>query len=767
MKSIFQHKLFAVFCVCLLTFLPLWYFFQTIFNYPDSFLFSRSVDALKNYFIPAWYIKHDNGIWFSGMNYPYGEHSLFTDNQFPIAYMCQWLQRMGFNIADHTSAIINYLLLLSFFPCAIFLFLLLDEFKVARWYSVLCAVAITMLSPQVQRITGHFSLAYPFVIPMVMYFLMRMMKSEIKWKWFIYICIAATFSGLMHLYHAAMVALFLISFAFFYFIAFRSRKNFRFKDAIYVLLAGIIPLMILKGYVFLTDPVQDRVQIPWGFLLLHADFQTVFYPPFWSWNKLFGSRERMWEGYAFIGIVGQVAFIAFCTRTLFYAFKRKFSKIFFLPVPDFLLISFWASVPVLLFSISLPWIWGMQEYLNYIPFIQQFRSAGRFAWVFYYVFSLYSAFYLYLVFRMILMKRLQSVAYFIAALLFIGWSVDVFYNFKHISNEFQQARLSKDFFRNDKYVLLLREKGYAPKDFQAVLSFPMFEEGSEKLTLHVREASLIEAIKTSYSTGLPLMNGYTGRTSVSESMKLMQMASGPATEKSILNELKSNLPILLVSNQLDQLSNFEKQIIEKAELIFTEGPVDMYKLSLESLRSQYEDMRLRFYKQPQLFSYDSVYLTSPSKALVMKRFSSGSTSKKFLDKGKYLASGDLALYNGIIPFAADSQVFEASFWEKVFTESYEIPLMYYRQYEASGKLIEEQVVNPCTPTENYDGWYLANFTFTLWNSDNRVEFFMQGRQIEIDRFLIKPMGLDVYAEVRSDSSFVVNNYYISPPLHAR
>lgn len=717
------------------------------------------MDAIKNYFIPGWYIRYDNGLWFTGMNYPFGDHAIYTDNQLPISWVCQQLQRAGFNIAEHTPALLNYLLLLSFFPCAVFLFLILDEFRVARWYAIPCAVLITLLSPQVQRMNSHLSLAYPFVIPMAWYFLMRMLRSGKPVKWMILNTGAILFSGLIHLYYAAILGLFIFSFAIVYLLVSKTQKNFSIRIFISMLVTALLPILLLRLFISITDPVQDRIRIPYGFLAFHADFQTVFYPPYWSWNKLFGTHQRVWEGYAFVGIVGQVAFLAFSLRTIWYSWKRKFRKIFFLPLPEFMIISFWAAVPVLLFSIALPWIWGLQSWLNYIPLIQQFRSVGRFAWVFYYVFSVYSAYYFFIVCRMILFRNMSSLAYFIVALLITGWSVDGFYNLKRIGDGYNDAKIGGDVFRNREYAAALAAKGYTPENFQAVLSFPLFVEGTEKLALPVTEASLTEGAKSAFTFGLPMIDGFLGRTSLSQGMKLMQMASGPGTEKILLKEMKSDLPILLVVNHFDDLSFYEKEIIARATPLYSNTKADFYKLTLENLKSEYDWMRSRLYREPVLLKKDFFYITSPTEAIIMKK-NPGAAKDTFLSKGFYSDSGRFVWYEGTIPAASDSQIFEISFWEKAFTDSYQSPKMHYRQFDANGRIVDEQLSNPCIPTENYNGWFLANYTFTLRHASNTISLVMEGKNIEVDRLLIKPQGMSVYSEVTADTSFVFDNHFI-------
>ena len=69
-----------------------------------------------------------------------------------------------------------------------------------------------------------------------------------------------------------------------------------------------------------------------------------------------------------------------------YLIRKKIHLIVKPVLPNLLRASVWASVFVLLLSMCLPFQLGMEFLVDWLPFLKQFRSLGRFAWVFYYVF---------------------------------------------------------------------------------------------------------------------------------------------------------------------------------------------------------------------------------------------------------------------------------------------------------------------------------------------------------------------------------------------
>ena len=102
---------------------------------------------------------------FDGMNYPYGEHVVYTDNQ---PFFSNILRVFG---AFADMAI--YLVFLSAFTGGWCLYLILKRHELIWWFALISALGITLLSPQFLRLGGHYSLAYAGLIPVVFYFILR------------------------------------------------------------------------------------------------------------------------------------------------------------------------------------------------------------------------------------------------------------------------------------------------------------------------------------------------------------------------------------------------------------------------------------------------------------------------------------------------------------------------------------------------------------------------------------------------------------------
>ena len=90
---------------------------------PNIYVFGKGFDAWKNYFTPAWFVEYDSGFHFSGMNHPFGEHVLFTDNQPLISWILGLINQNLFSISNYTVGILNLLMLFSIVGGMYFLFI--------------------------------------------------------------------------------------------------------------------------------------------------------------------------------------------------------------------------------------------------------------------------------------------------------------------------------------------------------------------------------------------------------------------------------------------------------------------------------------------------------------------------------------------------------------------------------------------------------------------------------------------------------------------
>jgi len=194
-----------------------------------------------------------------------------------------------------------------------------------------------------------------------------------------------------------------------------------------------------------------------------------------------------------------------------------------------------AAILTLLFSMGIPFIWGMEFLLELLPPLKQFRSLGRFAWIFYYVFTVFTAYTVYLWFRTLAIKNKPIFIVILMAGVVGLWTTEVFIHFSQIN---KRLMLTDNYFSDTStdYVQILEDNGFTPNEFQAILSLPYFHIGSEKMAIHRNGIAFVNAAAVSYSTGLPMIQSHMSRASISQSNKQIQLLSNEQIKKEILND---------------------------------------------------------------------------------------------------------------------------------------------------------------------------------------------------------------------------------------
>jgi hypothetical protein len=263
-----------------------------------------------------------------------------------------------------------------------------------------------------------------------------------------------------------------------------------------------------------------------------------------------------------------------------------------------------------------------------------------------------------------------------------------------------------------------------------------------------------------YDTKLPMIDSHCGRTSLSHTMNALQLVSSPLIERNIVKDFPSDKPILLIVTDTS-LTKDERLVISKGKFIATEGVLFLYELPLTSLDPPFHQARKDFLlNKDSLRRSGNLLFHSEKNDLV---YSHQLVAGNPFDSGLKKKSDTIQLFNDLMSGADTSTTYEASIWNRVFTDSYESPELVVRQFDSKNKMIQELVSIPKEEPDNAYGWLRQHVDFKLTDLNSRVEIFIRGKRIEANYFLLRPATLDVYDRVATDSSFWLNNYFIPPP----
>ncbi len=737
------RKLFIPFILLVLVVAALYVHFGEFVLEPNRYMLHGKSDGLKNYYTPSYYIQNDKGWRFTGMNYPFGEHVVYTDNQPLISSCLNLIDNNIVTISNYTVGILNSLMFLSLWLCAWFLFLILHrKLHLPQFYAVVFSLLITFLSPQIARMTGHYGLAYTCFIPMVWYCLISLQQSKNMLPGtlsLLALCICFSF---VHLYYLLIGALFLLAYWFVFAFEYRNTFSNIKKRSAFLLIAALVPLVVVRLVISLSDPIIDRPVAPFGLTFYRAFLETVFLPVYGPVQELFQqvipyTTDRR-EGHAYIGFIGLLVALF----TIFRLLKRVFKgdRRIRLTQVKWLNQSLKAAVLTLLFSLGIPFIWGMEFLLELLPPLKQFRSLGRFAWIFYYVFSVFTAYTIYLWFRSFTIKNKPL---FTVSLLVFGIGIWMVESYIHLRETKAQLIPVENYLSNTSNDLLktIENQGYVPDEFQAILSLPYFHLGSEKLSIHRDGKAFESAVNVSTKLGLPMIQVQMSRTSISQTAKLVQLLSDSLIPKEIINQLPNQKPFLLVvTNKV--YDPYEAHLIGKGKLIYKSNEFSLFELPISAFTTTLTNERLVYgYQKP-------IYWNSFENSTQRHRLSgTGAFYKK---------DGQVELLSWKLP--NETSFIELSFWIYLEPSVYGLPEVEI-QHLTNNKVISETKINPQQLTDIYKNWLKVTAEFKVKPEFDQLKVLLDGNSYWIDDLMIRKKSINTYVTI--DKTVKKNNYTIS------
>ena len=130
---------------------------------------------------------------------------------------------------------------------------------------------------------------------------------------------------------------------------------------------------------------------------------------------------------------------------------------------------------------------------------------------------------------------------------------------------------------------MLSATGYRADDFQAILQLPLASAGAEKISIDRGGWFMRQSWQCAWETGLPIINSVMSRTSISQTLGLIQLISDPYIDKVRLDDMDDRPLILLASRDLAPLIKSEKRIIALADSIGEVNDVCVYTLTVDKL----------------------------------------------------------------------------------------------------------------------------------------------------------------------------------------
>jgi len=755
-----KKNILAIFLSLFFTIILFGFLFKPVIEHPNSILYSKSGDAIKSYFNFSYYLKFDEGIKHDGINYPYGDHLQYINSHPLYVQMIKFVDHHIYPVANYGVGILNLTMIISLILAVPFLFLILRHYSLPRWYAAILSVILLLLTPQFDRIHGHFEMVYAFFLPMYWYLLIRFRSRNNPWLWGTLLVAAGLIGGFTSAYFASFYAIFILGVLLVEIWNYRKNLASYWKAGLTLLILAILPLVIVKGVVSLTDWANDRPDHPYGFDVYHATFLSIFLPFTSPLKSLIGDYVNMnfeWEGRAYVGLPASILAVSIFITAIVQVFSKKKSswKIF---SPDKTMkIYLPAAILVLLFSMCIPFKYGLGFLLDILPPVRQFRALGRFSWIFYYVFTIYAAWFFYRLYRLLRTKKMPVAAILVLVFVLAYWSIDAGTNIQ---------RSTRGLFNNNdklessdtEFLSRFQEAGVQPEEFQAIFFLPFASTCGDKLLFEGGMNAFSEAMKCSYHTGLPLIQSFSPRLSFTNALSSIQMLADPAIEKVRLKDMTEK-PILLVCTK-ENMHPEEAWLQSKAEVFWEDKYISLSKLPLSVFNESYQEWRNKVVTDSKSMIADG--LTDSTKpSFIYQNFENEKGEFVFSGNGSfYSKKGEHEILNTKLDASFDTTTYELSFWLYVDTRVYDMPKANLIVTKENGEK-SEQRLNTREVHNVYNHWIRVSTNINLKPGD-RVQLKAKGKYVSIDDLLLKPKKAQIMIKVNDEFSLFNNFPYTTP-----
>ncbi len=756
---------FGMLALVLLTILFIFGRFPDFFKYANSRVIEPWGDGYKSYITILYHIKHDSTYsHFEGMNYPYGEHVIPADTQPLISNVLRFISRNIIDVYPYALGIVNFSLLLGIFLCALFLYLIFRRLKLPDWYSILVALGLTFLSPQLARIAFHYGLGHPEVLVIVLYLLLRF-DEKMHWKWSLYMALVVWAYANIHFYYFAIMAFTIGGFFFFRYLRKRQWNQLP-QYALHFAIQLVLPLIFFVFWMYYNDPVKDRTDSPWGFFTYRAFPEGVFYSadlPHFRWidNHLVHLRHVGVESQSYIGLVCVITLVVILIPWL-----RKLMRQPALSLPvtqnDFLNNIFYTGLAIVLFAFGLPFILpGFDALLEYSGPIRQFRSIGRFAWVFYYTTGIVAFTWLFY-----WMMERSGLRKWVLALALLVLALEAYWN-AHVQN-FDLDKVEE--FEQGKAFTEITDLDYSK--YQAILPIPYYNIGSDNFWWHLSGFIGQKSETLTLQTGLPTTGAMLTRTSLGQTLNQIQLVTEPYHIPRILEDFPNQKPLLLLWDEerhQEKHRNYEhlreglQPIFRKDELLFYELPLALFAERIEQRKTAV----IAAIDSSGLYPNGPFFLSDSISQYVYRSFDDQPADQQYHGAGAFQGVMDLenVVYEGPLPLT-ESNRYLISAWMFLEKDLYpRTELVLQEILPGTSEPIQERKI-PCREwltAFDGNGWALLEGQFVGQQSGSTLRISLQNKELGdqplwLDELLIRPSHLHLYQKT-TEELFKDNRWY--------
>jgi len=434
------------------------------------------------------------------------------------------------------------------------------------------------------------------------------------------------------------------------------------------------------------------------------------------------------EGDAYVGLAVGVGFVIALVRWIITGFRKPF----FRNVPSvhapFLNRIFGAAVLLLLFALGIPFIIpGLESLENYIGPLRQFRSVGRFAWVFFYVLNIlfFVNLYHFASKRAPIWKSLLAVA----CVLILLVEANQFQHYK--TYEMRRIATTKDGKRFTDYPI-----DYSK--YQASIPIPYYNIGSDNFWYAPAGMVLQQSLILSNQTSLPTTGGMLTRTSRAQTMQQLELIAEPYRVPSILGDLPDKRPFLMLRQKgisekgQAEFAHFydEKWTIlkENAGTDLIEVPYDYFQKRTDSLKAEIS----KTLQSQALVEHGNIAYQDSVERVAYFDYEEKAPSKSYFGNGGFegrFGEGQVIVMQHI-PNAIVDTLYELSFWLDCTEDRHSMTVLKLEEMDQNGYAVQTKECYPRFGVKHIDGqWAMGALDFKISSPDHFIKVTMRNNNV--------------------------------------
>lgn len=711
--------------------------------HPNNQTFFPNGDLLVTLSDMIYHVRYDKDGTFSGMNYPDGEYIFMTDANGSFATVFRWIDTYLFSIDQVLPGLLLSIIFLLIGMCGMFLFMILRTSGIKTWLAMILAPLITLLSPQMVRIACHLSLSFPFVIPMIMLWLLRKYRVPKIETWDAVFVLVTFFFFMNNAYIGFIMCMLAGVTGFVLWVLDRKQKQHR--TAAYIMMVTPVLITVLV-YIILkvNDPYSDRLEEQWGFFHYHTRLYSLFYPKYSFVASLFdkyaNGDKRSIEWTNNLGVIPMLLMLSYGIYSLI---RMKIKSMPRLIENDIMMKSFLISTFLMFLFAANTAIFPIKNLIeSYMGPLLMFKSSGRFSWPLYFVVALFAAKILQGWVRLLKPKPNYWIALLIIPVLgFYAFETNFYLDQRFTGKEKENYLTAPN---SDKIAKVLEDNEINTDNYQAMFVLPLFVGWNEKIRAGVYNRSERGALTVSTLTGIPMINGRLSRNSTSKTLEAVQVSSHPLIKKEVLDKLPNSKPILLIqgTNIKDRLSVGERALRDLGTEVFRVERYIGYRLEVADVEA-YRNKLIDEAERVEAEQIDSV-----SSSLVRLDYEDSPTAHSLF------GSGGLLLKKGkqkIIDFRSsfvegDSLRFTA--WTEVTSEKYGMP-DFVVTVKGPDKFYKRHVFPARVHKNVYKNWIRSEKVFAVSPGENWIEVICRVNQdIWLDEAHLDKTGTPVTHNIK-------------------